>query len=480
MKFLKVNSLSFLTLSLITMLGLIELRAAEEDLIYREIATLKYDVKIQLLWEQHPSWTQDFRNTMQSDLKNRIQRSVRDSWTLSIADSTLNGQKIEPHTDHSAISLQHKLAAKTFVVTITHQAGQIQIAIREGDRTTQQWGLIRRQQIDDDRFLAASLHRLIGESFRPVYQISQIQRDQIDMIAIAGEWTLDDTLFSCFQVQGLARPVILYRDRDQQLQQIQTLPLTYLSMDSRLRARITARLLSAFPAPLGRGRSNRVSIWALGERPLSQPTTVKLVMQGAPDHVLMGHRVVIQPKRSLKDEPTGEPKELLSDRQGQLSVSALNSEELVWLYVWSGEALLARVPFIPGWADQEILTLPDDSDRLKVEGELERLRADLVADVSRRAISRIRILQEAKRGDADLTSRLRVRHDALPNRQSYQSRLEIIQEEGVRASLKSGNRIAASRIEKACEQMESVINRFLNPDRDVELKEEADALLKSL
>lgn len=462
------------------MLGPIELCASEEDLIYREIATLKYDVQIELNWEQNPEWSEDFRKAIQSDLNNRMQRSVKDSWTLTISNSFLNGQSVASLTDNSKTLLKHKRTAKIFVVTLTHQAEEITIAVREGDQTTQQWSLVRHQKIDDNRFLAATLHRLIGESFRPVYQISQIQRDQIGMIAIAGEWTLDDPLFSCFRPRGLARPVILYRDRDQQLQQVQTLPLTYLSLDSRSRARITSRLLSAFPAPLGRGRSNRVSLWALGERPLSQPTSVKLVMQGAPDQVLMGHRVVIQPKRLPKEEATGEPKELLSDRQGQLSVSALNGEELVWLYVWSGEAILARVPFVPGWAEQEILNLPDDSDRLKVEGELERLRTDLVADVSRRAISRIRILQAAKQGDADLTSRLKIRHDALPGRQSYQSRLEIIQEKGIRASLKSGNRIAASRIEKACEQMQSVINRFLNPDRDVELKEEADTLLKNL
>jgi len=465
-------------LGLVMSLGTMQLRAAEEDLVYRNIAPLKYQVNIEFSWEQNTAWNQSFRKAVERDLENRLRRSVKDSWTLKFPHTSTGSQASSLIADMGTKSLPYQVGMKTFMISVHRQSLQTHISIQEGDHTTQQWGRVYRQEIDDDRFLPATLHRLIGTSFRPVYQISNIQRNQIEMIAVAGEWTLEDRLFSCFRPKGLARPVLVYRNRDNEIQQIQSLPLTYLSLESRSRARINSTLLSAFPAPLGKGRSNRVTLWALGETPLDQPTTIKLIMQGTSDQVLMGHRVVVQPKRNLKDEISGESQELLSDRQGHVSVSAIHGEELVWLYVWSGEALLARVPFVPGWSEQEILTLPDDSDRLKVEGELERLRADLVADVSRRAISRIRILQAAKQGDADLASRLRARHDNLPGRQDYQSRLEIIEEDGVRASIRSGNRVAADRIKKACDQMQSVINRFLNPDRDVELKEEAEALLK--
>ena len=43
----------------------------------------------------------------------------------------------------------------------------------------------------------------------------------------------------------------------------------------------------------------------------------------------------------------------------------------VWLYVYSGKALLARVPYAPGLRPVETVELPDDSIRLRVEGELD-------------------------------------------------------------------------------------------------------------
>ncbi|MBD3676427.1 MAG: hypothetical protein HUJ26_23190 [Planctomycetaceae bacterium] len=453
-------------------------RADEDDLLYRDLAPLRYDVKLQLHWERSVRRTEQQKDALTKQLRQHLQASVSGSWKFEIQQ-----QGPLPQADLATLRnwdgpLSQQLGTKTFLITIESRNGETVLGVREGDHTTRQWGHVYHGTIQHDRYLATMLHRLIGQAFQPLYRITQIERTQIEMIALAGEWTLPESLFSCFRPHGLARPALIYRNRDNEIQEIQMLPLTYLSLESRERGRISARLISAFPAPLGSGRSKRVEIWGLGGNPAPQSTSVKLVLQTDPSQVLMGHRVVVQPKRYLKDEAAGEPVELLSDRLGIVQISAIDEQQLVWLYVWSGEALLARVPFVPGWSDRESLSLPDDAERLRVEGELERLRAELIADVSRRAISRIRVLQAASTKDEDQVSRRLAAHNDLPGRAFYLSKLSLIETIGVREAEAARNRAAVARIKRSCSEMKTVINRFLNPDRDVELREEAQSLLK--
>lgn len=455
-----------------------DLHATEDDILYRELAPSRYIVDLHLHWDHSPLRSERQRNLITDQLRQRLKASVAGSWQFQIHQQ---GPLSEPKL--SALrawdqSPPQKLAVKTFLITIQTRNDETLLGVREGDHTTQRWSPVFHDTIQHDRYLATTLHRLIGEAFQPLYRVTSINRQQIGTIALAGEWTLPEEQFSCYRSNALARPILIYRNRDDKIQDIQSLPLTYLSFENRERGRVSATLISAFPAPLGSGRSKRVEIWALGGQPLEEPTAVTLTQQRDSSQVLMGHRVVVQPKRFLKAEETGEPVELLSDRNGVVSISAIHGEQLVWLYVWSGEALLARVPFVPGWSETEVLSLPDDSERLRVEGKLERLRASLITDVSRRAISRIRILQAASQKEEDLVSRRLQAHDQIPGRDFYLSELALIENIGVRAAEASGNRVAAARIKKSCSEMKTVINRFLNPDRDVELKEEAASLLK--
>ncbi len=456
----------------------IDVHAAEEDLLYREIAPQRYHVDLHLHWDHSPQRTEEQRTRLTDQLRQRLRGSVAKSWDFEIHQQGPLPQANLTTLQNWNETPPQKFAAKTFLITIQPRNEETILGVREADHTTRQWSPVFHKSIQHERYLPTILHQLIAKAFQPLYRITSVERKRIGMIGLAGEWTLPESQFSCFQPKALARPILIYRNRDGEIQEIQTLPLTYLSLEDRKRGRLTANLISAFPAPLGSGRTKRVEIWGLGGQPLDQPTNVRLTLQSDNTQVLMGHRVVVQPKRDLKDEATGESVELLSDRRGMVRIPKIDGQSLVWLYVWSGKALLARVPFVPGWSDTIDLSLPDDSDRLRVEGELERLRSNLIADVSRRAISRIRILQAAKDKDEDLVSRRLAAHEKIPGREFYLSQLSTIENLGVREAKASRNRVAVARIQKACSDMKTVINRFLNPDRDIELREEAGSLLK--
>jgi hypothetical protein len=454
------------------------LPASEEDLLYRELAPRPYEVQIRLQWGKSLRLPPAERDRIISDLQQLLQRSVGAFWSIDVQqDGPLPVANLKLLRERS-FPLDYHVARKTYLVVVEQNGAQWSLGVREGDHTTSQWSAMQEETVEDPRLLASTLHRLIGRVFQPLYRVSAIDRDRIDLIAVGGEWSIADDAFNVSPEKGLARPVIVYRNREKEIEQIQLLPLTYLSLGDRDRARVTSRLISAYPAPLGSGRKSRVELWALGGEPLHAHTELTLVLQGNPSQVLMGHRVVIQLKRFLKEETDAEPIERLSDRHGRLSVAQVEGHSAVWLYVWSGEALLARVPFVPGWNERETLALPDDSVRLRVEGELDRLRSDLVADVSRRAINRILLLKAAKAGDRNEVDRLKEARRSLPTEKDYQDRLEKILTGGVRDAERGGSRVAVMRIRKACGIVQKVIFRFLDPARDRELESEVESLLK--
>lgn len=468
-----------LTMSLFLVLFIAERsRASDEDLLYRELAPKPYDVQIRMQWGPTLRLPPDDKQEIVGDLQELLRRSVGSFWSIHIQQGGPLPVADLKLLRHGTFPLEHQVARKTFLVVVEAESGQWQLGVREGDHTTSQWSAMAEEIVEDRRLLASTLHRMIGRVFQPLYRIASIDRDRLDLIAVGGEWSISDESFNAFPEAGLARPVIVYRGREKEIQQIQILPLTYLSLDSRDRARITSRVISAYPAPLGSGRQSRVELWALGGKPLFSATELTLVLQGNSSRVLMGHRVVVQSKRFLKAETETEPLELLSDRHGRLSVETVEGFPVVWLYVWSGEALLARVPFVPGWNQRETLSLPDDSVRLRVEGELDRLRSDLVADVSRRAINRILLLAAAQAKDRDEVDRLKAERRSLPDEETYQDRLELILTGGVVDSEQIRSRVSVMRIRKSCDVMQKVIFRFLDPDRDRELETEVEALMK--
>src|SRR5262249_33249717 len=91
---------------------------------------------------------------------------------------------------------------------------------------------------------------------------------------------------------------------------------------------------------------------------------------------------------TTKPAPRSRLPRLVADRNGLVTLNASLSATggPVWLFVKSGQALLARVPVVPGAQSVEPLELPDDALRLETEGNIASLQAELVDTVARRAV----------------------------------------------------------------------------------------------
>ena len=121
---------------------------------------------------------------------------------------------------------------------------------------------------------------------------------------------------------------------------------------------------------------------------------------------MVGYDVYSQP-------PGSKDTELLArtDRQGSVMVEPTDAV-LRTLYIKHGGALLARLPVVPGMADQLELPIADDDLRLEAEGFIKGVEQELLDIVSGRAMLYERAksrLTEGKLDEADsLIHELRV------------------------------------------------------------------------
>jgi hypothetical protein len=183
---------------------------------------------------------------------------------------------------------------------------------------------------------------------------------------------------------------------------------------------------------------------------------------------LIGYNVQLVAKRGMRDEARKPPITQFSGRDGYVHIPVDPDEPIVWVYVYSGNALLARVPYVPGVTTDETIPLPDDSIRLSVEGEIDLMRGKLIDTVARRAT----LMALAKMTDENeklLPAQRRTVIDekfreiyALPGKEEFQTRLSTIREPSLIQARRLKNKFAERRIKKLCDDTGKLIDQYLD------------------
>lgn len=453
--------------------------AQDEFQMYRDLAPVPYRPAVRFVWEADESFSAGVRQRVERDVRGRIRDAAGRYWSPQYSSTVLaDASGLETRKESLKSELKDDSNDKVILATLRRDGLAIEVAACEWDATTESWSAVARRETVREDFLAAAVVQCVRDAFRPLFRIIDTEGDSVRMIARAGELLPPDPAFSSIEPGAISQPTIIYYDRKHVRQKTQTLPLTYVFAESRHRAYVQATTVSAFRAALGGSRRNRVELWSLGGRPTAEETRLKLVRQDDPSRVLMGQRVVVSPRVFIREDPRAAPLEKLSDRDGFVTLAPHPASPIVWLYVWSGEALLARVPYAPGWETETTLPLPDDSIRLQVEGKLERLKADLTETVARRAVLKAQAIAAAKRGDKDAAGNLKAKLRKMPSAADLTSRLELIRAPAIESAKAARQRVAAIRINKACDSLGRIIKSYLDPDRMRETMEEIDSLLE--
>lgn len=440
-------------------------------------AARPYRVLVTVAFDSSPEFTPQFRAQTLERLRSVTERTFGPVWQAEITRDAelfpataagldrLTAESVEPEPDASPFD-------KRYILAIEASEGTWRVSAREWDRAARLLGGTRTFDCPDRRALAETAGRALAGSFRPTLEIERIDRDRVSLALRAGVFSLPDSGGVQLAPGEYLVPYYRYLDRDGTVRRIQFLPFTWLVVDEVAGHRVQATVVSGVRGALGTGRRRQVELGAIVVRPHLASTRLKLVPRTNSDRPLAAHRVALFKKRLVRDEAIEPPVELLTDRAGEINVPLDPAHPLVWAYVWSGQALLARIPLVPGAESAVVAELPDDSARLRLEGELAILEADLIDAVALRAVilARMRTLGDAE--DWQAYDKAAAELDRLPRRAEFDSRLNIARQNALQAARAQNSRVLELRVNRQCDRLRNMIARYLDLEPVRQLREE--------
>lgn len=440
-----------------------------------------YRIHIGVAFAGDPRLTPRFRSQALEQLASSVHRVMGRMWEPTIELSTwlapgdmaalerLTEEQMRERTPESRFD-------KAIVLCIDMRGNRFVIAARQWDAKSRELGPLRIRETCDRRTVASEAFSVVHVVFQPVAEVTDVSDDgQVTMLLRAGELYPSDPEAAQVVPGSLMQPYFRYMDRDFQLRQINRVPWTYLTVDDIDVAILHCSPVSGIRAPITKSR-RRVEVVASLVQPDLDRTVIKLVPFRNPGKPLVGHYVQVsaEPKPA---EAQDDQLELLSGRAGEVVIPRDPEHPLVWIRVRSGNSILARVPFVPGVEPHRVMELPDDTERLRVEGQVATLQGELVDNVARRAILLSLVRSLAESGDWKNFDKQMASLQKLPETRYFESRLTAIRVPAVESARKRRDRSAEGRVNRLCDQMAELIKRFLDPRQLQLVKEEIRELL---
>ncbi|MBW3541634.1 MAG: hypothetical protein KY476_15300 [Planctomycetes bacterium] len=447
-----------------------------------------YRVRIAVAFGREASLTTAFRRDMLDELSELIERSVGGMWQTTVEEA----DEFQPASrsglerlaeDVHLRRLEQSPADRVFFMTVAAAGPRLDIAARMWNAQTRQLGAVAGEAVYRRELTAVVALGLIERLFRPVLEIDRLDAEtgklhlRLQASRLVASSEEDSILRRQLAVGDVLTPFFRYLDKQQVVQRIQFLPWTYLAVESIDGGRVVCEVVAGFRVPLGASRRRTVESLAVAVRAEYEATELTLLPQVEPARPLVGHYVVVAPKKYGRDEPMTGFTKLLTDREGRVRIPADPERPLVWLYISSGTSLLARVPFVPGIEPETSIQVPDDSIRLAVEGEIAQLKGRLIDAVARQYTILGRAKLYAKKGDGPRVEAILAELDTLPTVLDFRRELTTIRVPAVEACRKRGDRLNQRRIETLCNQTSELVDRYLDPAKPKELREEIEELL---
>ena len=331
-------------------------------------------------------------------------------------------------------------ADKLYVASIAVAPHGYDVALREIDGRTRQLGPVARTVASSPEALGAALWDLIADNFTPLVRIERVQDDQVTARLRAGGLIVDPQSAALIDKGMVLQPVLRRNDRAGQPAKtngISAPPWTLLRVEERTDSLLACKLFSGYRGVLparGGVRSERL---ALLVRPRWESTRLVLSSRSDRAKPLAGYD--IYSKLPEEAEPAQEG---ATDSFGSLELPR-GEGVLQMLYVKNGRQLLARLPILPGQAQELNATLADDDRRLQAEGFVLALQSRALDLVARREIIAARFRARVKAGKFDEAQTLLEEFRKLETRQDLNRALNEAKQ-----SVVAADRLTQSRIDK--------------------------------
>lgn len=437
-----------------------------------------YKVQIEVSFDSVPELNSRSRQHIQSGLIAHLQAQFHQMWQFETAveSAQLHFDRLtlrDLHVDDLPAGLMETELDKLFLCHVGYSSGRYTLLVREWDASSRTIGSLHTAHVIDRRQLIPSLAWNINDAFRPLAELEIVDDQRIEFLVRAGEYLPRNPEMAQFQVGDYLVPFMRYLNRQRELQKIQETPWTYLQVESVERSRIRLTITSAFGNPIA-GSRRRVEILAMRIRPFLPSTEVFIFPRGEPQNPLVGYRCEVMDRVPSAEDPVEDRLKLETDRRGVVTVPVNPDSPLQYLYVYSGQALLAKVPFIPGYSPRLEVEVPDDRPRLYVEGEVSLLQSELIDIVATREVlmARARAAAKSKRWE-DVNKFLSQLQD-LPTLDEFTGRIDSLKVRAVVAAKAKRDRVAEIRVERLCSNISDSAARILDPVRIAEFRREMD------
>ncbi len=428
-----------------------------------------------------------------SALQTRIEENLGAAWIATVSDgnqptfaSRSGLERLNPSAIASLPDANDDQIGKRFFVGIAPAGAEWQISVREWDVLSQTVGPVQTANVREPVASPRVIYDLLGDVFRPIVELGEanLGARTVAFTLKAGAFTpldlFEDTNADPLRAQihpgDVILPFIQYRERDGSLRKNQFLPWTYLTVDEVERGRGSSHFVSGIRVPLGSAQSKRVRTYGLAVKPLFPKSELQLRLRRNNDRRLAAHDVTIATSAKLSDEPESKLGDLFTDRNGIVEIPVYQTSRIVWIYIKSGQQLLAKLPYAPGLEEFATVDLPDDGVRLEVEGDIDQLKSQLVDVVARRAAATIRARALAKANNWKGVDRELNTLKQLPTRAELQRELTQIRLPRLELARNQRNTVAMRKIRSQCDDIGLLIDRYLDPNKVKEFIEEIDGL----
>lgn len=424
------------------------------------------------------------------DVDQTARRCAGDLWSLKVSEISwlgpANGRGLQRVTRlFRAEHYPDESADVWFLATIEVRPVGTRVSVRSWQPDVQLETAIEFLDVVDPREIPVVLVRLCRNLMRPMGVVEQVSERTVRVRLRAGEIIPPDPSFHQLAKGDLLMPMLAYRDKNNTVEKLQMIPWTYVSVDDVDASTVTGTVQSGLKLALGGKRRGRIDTLVVALRPQHPSTRVELLTQTKPIVPLVAHRIEVRTEsvipRPNDDHPDVNPdstllQELLTDRRGLTKVSVNPAHSLVWLFTYSGQHMLARVPFVPGIVAQAKLEVPDDATRLTAEADLQMLQGEVIDAVALRNTAIATIRAAAKKDDWPT---VKLKLDLLKrnsNVRELEDRLNVVRVMGTTAAKARRDRAAEVRINRMCDETANLLKVHLSPDKVTALSEEMDAL----
>lgn len=403
----------------------------------------------------------------------RGQQQLLDDWKALMSRFVGAPWQVRVETTPDALLLGRPVAAwgeglpansppdKVWGLVIAAEGDGYSLRGREYDTATRRLGPHHLRTADDPSDAPRALLELALAVFAPLAEISDSVADKATLIVQGGLIEPASPLGRFAAPGTLFRPIrIFYNPQGNSVFKIDDVPWSYLAVESVDGQVAQARVVSALAAPLTTRTARRNKRMALGVKPGTAPSPLRLVSH-ADQTPLAGYRLLAIPIGAGSPSPIG-----LTDRRGRLSIDPDKISGLFRVQVLAGDVEpLTEFPLVPGETDAE-RTLAVDPKPLTMEAhaELGALNDQVVDIVARR--SRIFALLKARSQGERWAEMEQLIKDfrALTAKPAFQAKLDALRKKVTERQEQERRLILTKTLDLRMAEVQSLLDRYFDDE----------------